>query len=137
MNALGIAGLFLLAAPFPWAQSAPPPDLSDFTRSPTEHVIDSVEDPFRVRTVTGTISTQNSDGGRADVLLEIEGPNDERTIRHVMTGKNGHFRISRVPEGNYRFKATLYGFQSVIGTIVVAKHAPQSSEIKIEMRMGE
>ncbi len=126
-----------MAAPFLHAQTSAPPDLSDFTKSPTERIINTIEDPFRVRTVTGMIGTEKSDGGRAGVLMEIEGPNDEQTVRRVMTGKNGRFKISHVPEGNYRFKATLYGFQSVIGTIVVSKHASQSSEIKIEMRMGD
>lgn len=131
-----IVGIFLLAAPLPWAQTSPPPDVSDFTKSPTERTIDQIEDPFRVRTVMGTISTTAGEEGRADVLLEIEGPNDERTMRHVLTDKHGHFKITKLPEGNYRFKATLYGFQSVMGTIVVSKHAPGTADIKIEMRQG-
>jgi hypothetical protein len=131
-----ITALVLMTAPFLRAQSSAPPDVSGFTKSPTEHIIDTIEDPFRVRNVTGIISTEKSESGRADVLMEIKGPNDDQTVRRVITGKNGRFKISHVPEGNYRFKATLYGFQSVMGTIVVSKHAPQSSEIKIEMKSG-
>ncbi|HEV2467943.1 MAG TPA: carboxypeptidase regulatory-like domain-containing protein [Candidatus Sulfotelmatobacter sp.] len=130
------AGLLFLATPFAWAQTAPPPDLSDFTKSPTEHIIDQIEDPFRVRTVMGTITTTAGEEGRADVLLEIEGPNDERIVRHTLTDKHGRFKISKLPEGNYRFKATLYGFQSVMGTIIVSKHAPATADIRIEMRPG-
>ena len=136
MNVLRTACLLLLAAPFAWTQTTPPPDLSDFTKSPTEHVINQIEDPFRVRTVMGTITTVTSDQGRADVLLEIEGPNDERTVRHALTDKHGRFKIAKVPEGNYRFKATLNGFQSVMGTIIVSKHAPPSADVKIELRLG-
>lgn len=136
MKVLFIAGLLLLAAPFPRAQSSPPPDLSDFTKSPNERTIQQIEDPFRVRTIAGTISTATGEGGRADVLIEIQGPGDERTIRHALTDKHGHFKISKIPEGNYRFKATFFGFQSVTGTIIVSKHAPQMSEIKIEMQLG-
>jgi len=130
-----ITGALLAFASFAAAQSSPPPDLSDFTKSPTEH-IEQIEDPFTVRAVTGTIRTAASEGGRADVLFEMEGPGDERTMRHTLTDKNGHFKISKLPEGNYRFKATLYGFQSVVGTIIVSKRAPATSEIKIEMRIG-
>ena len=131
-----IVGMFLLAAPFSWAQTSPPPDLSDFTKSPTEHIINQIEDPFRVRTVTGMITTTTSNEGRADVLVEIEGPNDERTVRHALTDKHGHFKIAKVPEGNYRFKVTLDGFQSVTGVIIVSKHAALQTDIKIEMRLG-
>ena len=89
-----IVGMCLLAAPFPWAQTSPPPDVSDFTKSPTEHIINQIEDPFRVRTVTGMITTVTSEEGRADDLLEIDGPNDERTMRHVLTDKHGRFKIA-------------------------------------------
>ena len=136
MKLLFIASLLVLAAPFLLAQTSPPPDLSAFTKSPNEHTIQQVEDPFRVRTIAGTISTATGEGGRADVLIEIQGPGDERTIRHALTDKHGHFKISKMPEGNYRFKATFFGFQSVTGTIIVSKHAPQTSEIKIEMQLG-
>lgn len=136
MKTWWIIGALLACAPLVWAQTSPPPDLSDFTKSASEHGIDTVEDPFRVRAVAGTISTATGDAGRANVLFEIEGPGDERTMRHVLTDRNGHFKIPHLPDGNYRFKATLYGFQSVIGTIIVSKHHPAANDIKIEMRTG-
>lgn len=131
-----IAGLVLMVGPFVGEQTPAPPDASDFTKSATEHLINHIEDPFRVRAVMGTITTTAGDEGRADVLFEIEGPNDERTIRHVLTDRHGNFKIAKLPEGNYKFKATLYGFQPVMGTIIVSKHAPSTGEIKIEMRLG-
>ena len=136
MRTCWIIGALLASALFARAQTSPPPDLSDFTKSPAEHGIDTVEDPFRVRAVTGTISTATGDAGRANVLFEIEGPGDERTMRHVLTDKIGHFKISHVSDGNYKFKATLYGFQSVTGTIIVSKRNPAANEITIEMRTG-
>jgi hypothetical protein len=136
MKVLCIVSLLLLAAPFPWAQSSPPLDQSNFTKSPNEHTIQQIEDPFHVRTIAGTITTARGEGGRTDVLLEIQGPGDDLTIRHALTDKHGHFKISKMPEGNYRFKATFFGFQPVTGTIIVSKHAPQVSEIKIEMQLG-
>jgi len=44
--------------------------------------------------------------------------------------------MGRVPLGTYKFKATLSGFQSVTGTIVVSKEAPKKDEVKIQMRVG-
>jgi len=91
-----------------------------------------------VRLVTGVITT-SADGdvpGRAGVLFEIEGPGQERTILHGQTDGHGHFKISRVPEGTYRFKATLKGFSSVMGTIVVSRDAARSSKITIKMPLG-
>ena len=45
-------------------------------------------------------------------------------------------KMSHVPGGTYRFKATLSGFQSVVGTITVSKRAVKTYEIKIEMPVG-
>jgi hypothetical protein len=53
-----------------------------------------------------------------------------------VTDKHGHFRISRVAKGTYRFKATLAGFQSVIGTIVVSKSKGVSREIAIHLSLA-
>jgi hypothetical protein len=138
MKALWIIGTFLVCSPFLRAQNSPFPDLSDFTKSPTEHIIHQIDEPFRVRSVTGTIASEagSDTPGMAGVLLEIEGPAQKRTIRHALSDSRGRFKISRVPEGSYRFKATLNGFQSVVGTIVVSKHAGKSAEIKIRLRLG-
>jgi len=128
---------FLVCPAFLWAQSPPFPDLSDFTKSPTEHVISKIDEPFRVRSVKGLIST-GGDGdipGRAGILFEIEGPGQERRIRSARTDKHGTFKISGVPAGTYKFKTTLDGLQSVIGTLLVSKHSSKSA-IRIKMPFG-
>lgn len=112
--------------------------VGDFTKSPTEHIINRIEQPFVVRSVKGIISRQT--GGPTEplvnVLFEIQGPGADRKIRRVTTDDMGHFKIGRVPAGTYRFKATLNGFQSVMGTITVSKEAPNADEIKIAMSIG-
>jgi carboxypeptidase family protein len=125
---------FLLCTSLGWAQSSAFPDLSDFTRSPTEHIINQVDEPFQVRSVAGTITLPH--GGHAAVLIEIEGPTPARTIRRAETDALGRFRIAHVPDGTYRFKATLNGFQSVVGAIIVSRRTNKPSVIKIEMRLG-
>jgi len=127
---------FFASGVFVWGQDSSFPDLSDFTKSPTEHIINQVYEPFHVKSVTGTITFAGSDEGPRKVLFEIEGPGAERKIRHGVTDSHGHFKISHVPQGTFKFKATLNAYQSVVGTIVVSKHAARSAAITVQMRVG-
>jgi hypothetical protein len=112
--------------------------VGDFTKSPNEHIINQIEHPFVVRSVQGTVSRQA--GGPteplANVLFEIEGPDTDRKLRHATTDENGRFKMGHVPAGTHKFKATLNGFQSVMGTITVSKEAPKTDKIKITMVIG-
>lgn len=111
--------------------------VGDFTKSPTEHIINQIEQPFVVRSVAGVISRKQGDRGPLpDVLFEIQGPGTDRKIRRSRTDEHGRFRIRHVPGGTYKFKATLNGFQSMMGTITVSKKAPKTDEIKIAMPVG-
>ena len=127
---------FLLWTPFVLAQDSSFPDLSDFTKSPTEHFIDEVYEPFHVESVAGVITIERSDQALPKALFEIEGPGSQRRIRHGVSDSRGTFKISHVPYGTYRFKATLNGFSSVIGTIVVSRDAARASRITIKMPVG-
>ncbi|MFZ0980961.1 MAG: prealbumin-like fold domain-containing protein [Candidatus Acidiferrales bacterium] len=112
--------------------------VGDFTQSPTEHIIDRIDQPFVVRSVKGVIG-RRTDGpplALQGVLFEIQGPGAERKIVRATTDKNGRFRIGHVPAGIYKFKATLNGFQSVMGTITVSKDASKLDEIEIAMPIG-
>ncbi|HXN98899.1 MAG TPA: carboxypeptidase-like regulatory domain-containing protein [Candidatus Acidoferrales bacterium] len=109
----------------------------DFSKSPTEHIIVRMEEPFVVRSINGLIIREQSNKEPlTGVLFEIQGPGDERTMRQATTDEHGRFKMGRVPLGTYKFKATFNGFQSVMGTIVVSKAAAQKDEVKIEMRVG-
>jgi carboxypeptidase family protein len=132
----GIAVTLVVCASSLAGQDSSFPDLSSFTKSATEHIINQIDKPFEVKSVKGTISMERSDNRLAGVLFEIEGPGSDRRIRHALSDKHGHFRIPHVPKGTYRFKATLNGFQSVIGMIVVSKPRTKASEINIQMRLG-
>lgn len=111
--------------------------IGDFTKSPTEHIINQIEQPFVVRSVAGVISRMQGDQGPLpDVLFEIQGPSTDRKIRRSKTDQHGRFKIGHVPEGAYKFKATLNGFQSMMGTITVSKKAAKTDEIKFAMPVG-
>lgn len=112
--------------------------VGDFTKSPTEHIINQIDQPFVVQSVKGFISRQSAGPTEplSDVLFEIQGPGADRKIRRGTTDENGRFKIGHVPTGTYKFKATLNGFQSVMGTITVSKRAPKADEIRIAMPIG-
>ena len=111
-------------------------DLADFTKSPTEHIIVFLDEAFVVRSVEGVIRTERGpDDPLSDVLLELQGPGSDKRIRSTRTDRQGRFQMRRVPNGTYRFKATLDGFQSVVGTIVVSKKS-KIKEIEIQMPFG-
>jgi hypothetical protein len=110
--------------------------LKGFTKSPTEHIIAEIDDLFEVRSVHGTVVFKGKDDPLRGVVFEIRGPGGVERIRATRTDSNGRFKIRRVPEGTYTFKATLDGFQSVVGTLVVSKKADRQKTIKIEMPIG-
>ena len=112
--------------------------IEDFTESPTEHIINEIKDPFVVQSVEGKITLGGADRETplADTLFEIQGPGSNRRIRHTTADGNGRFRIGNVPNGTYKFKATLNGFQSVVGNITVSKGASKNQEIEVAMKVG-
>ena len=115
----------------------PQSQVGDFTPSPYEHQINEIGQPFVVRSVMGFITLIKGDERPiAGVLFEIEGPGTDRKIRRCKTDEHGRFKVGHVPEGTYRFKATLSGFQSMMGTITVSKKAAKGDQIKIAMPVG-
>lgn len=112
-------------------------DFADFTKSPTEHALNVVEQPFTVRSVSGLIEFKNGPlEPLANVLLEIQGPGTDKRLRRATTDEHGRFKIGRAPLGTYKFKATLNGYQSSVGTIIVSKAADKATSIRIEMLIG-
>jgi hypothetical protein len=112
--------------------------LAGFSKSPTEHIINQIDEPFVVRSVAGVICFERSDNTcdpLRGVLLEIRGPDDSPTIRHTSSDDQGNFRIRHVPVGAYKFKTTLNGFKSTVGTIVVSKKGKRD-KIRLEVLIG-
>ncbi len=133
-------GLLLLASTMAPAVAALPQSASDdglagFTKSPTEHIINELEEPIVVRKVRGSIVDQGT-FPLPNALFEVRGPGDGKAIKHARTDEHGRFTIRNVPPGTYRFKATMPGFQSVIGTLVVSKKADKTSEVRVKLPFG-
>lgn len=111
--------------------------LGGFTLSPSEHIIKEVDQPFVVRSVHGIITCpEQSDDPLPNALFEIRGPGKDTTIRHTRTDKDDRFRIPHVSQGDYRFKVTFAGNQSVVGVITVSRRAEKKAEIRIAMPVG-
>lgn len=96
-----------------------PSDLAGFTKSTTEHMIVPLETEFFVTCIEGVILSKVDGKPMQNVLFEVRGPSEERTITKAHTDRSGRFRLKAVHPGVYLFKTTANGFQSVIGTIVV------------------
>lgn len=108
--------------------------VTGFAQSP--HVIVELDHPLRARAVKGVIRRKQGDEGPlSGVLFEVRGPGNDRTVRRALTDAQGRFRITGLKAGSYIFKATLEGFQSVAGTIIVVKNA-SSKGVEIRMPVG-
>lgn len=112
----------------------PSGEFKGFTKSQYEHIIERIEEPFVVAFVRGRVIL--SGYPLKCVLFEIRGPGESERIRAAKTRDNGFFYIDRVPEGTYAFKATLAGFQSIVGTIIVSDKADRKKIVEIEMPLG-
>ena len=110
--------------------------VGDFTRAQIEHEITLLEHPIVVNALRGRVcAIHNREAALMNVLVEIQGPGKSRRIRRTTADTEGRFKLNRVPFGTYRFKATLNGWRSVMGEIVLTKVAPLN-EILIEMHPG-
>jgi hypothetical protein len=111
--------------------------LTGFTESPAEHIINEVEEPFFVQEIKGKIINDVGDGWSKEsrVLFEIRrtsgGP-----VRRTLADERGNFIMKHIADGQYCFKATVLGWQSVMGIIIVNKKGGQKSEIVFSMRLG-
>lgn len=112
--------------------------LEGFTEAPDEHIIDEIAEPFVVRAVKGRIDNEAGPGWWKDclVLFEIRGIRKDTEVRRVYADENGSFVMGDVAEGRYCFKATVNGWQSVTGIIIVSKRADPEKSIVFEMKLG-
>jgi len=114
--------------------------IEGFTEANPEHIVNDIKEPFVVRRIQGKILDSSGDPiwfEDLNPLLEIRafGASDA-TVRGVRADLNGNFRMEGVPEGPYCFKATMNGWQSVIGIIIVSKRANSKRSITFKLEIG-
>jgi len=105
-----------------------------FTEAHPEHIIVELREPILVRDMRGDMRDHNGDPEK-DAIFEIRLRSSSQ-IRRAKTNEKGQFKIRHVPAGTYDFKATLDGFQSVVGTVIVSKTADPKARIKLTLNLG-
>lgn len=111
--------------------------LESFTKSESEHIIREINRPFEVCEIKGQIKNEAGDWPEGTrVLFELCKRGKNSKIEKVHSDKKGLFRIKHVENGIYCFKATVNGWQSVLGIIILSKEADPKSEISFEMLLG-
>lgn len=110
-------------------------EFAGFTKSPTEHIIVRLDEPFTVRSVQGQIVSKTDNTKLSGAIFEVRVPGSNKIIGCV-ADKRGRFKFPNLQPGTYVFKATKDGFQSVTGTIVVSKRSSRGASISIAMELG-
>lgn len=112
--------------------------MEGFTEAQAEHIINKITEPFVVRKIKGRIDNVTGDGWFKDqlVLFEIRGIRKDTKVHRIYADETGAFKMDNVREGRYCFKATVNGWQSVMGIIILSKKADPKSSIVFEMKLG-
>jgi hypothetical protein len=111
--------------------------IAGFTVSPSEHIIDEIDEPFVVRRIQGRIDSEAGEWPEDwPILFEIRGIPHNANVRGVHADAKGVFKMGHVKEGRYCFKATVDGWQSVVGIIVVDRKADPANKITFVMNLG-
>jgi hypothetical protein len=111
-------------------------EMKGFTKSPTEHIVERLDDQVPVRRVEGIVTSKSLSKPLAGVLVEIRGPGANEKVTSAVTDRNGRFKFRQLPEGDYAIKITSNGFRSVFGRVSVQPSAKQSRPLRIELLHG-
>lgn len=113
-------------------------ELHGFSKSASEHIINRFPEVITVTTVDGAIRAATSDEPLPNALFEIRGPGDSERVVGTRTNREGSFRLKRIHPGEYVFKVTLDGFQSVVGRLRVVPDAKANGmrKIRITLNLG-
>jgi hypothetical protein len=111
--------------------------LEGFTQAAAEHIINEIKQPCIVKNIRGKILNATGHGWTKNVrvLFEIRRTEGGNIIKTYADDK-GNFKMKDIPEGQYFFKATVLGWQSVMGVIIVNKSANPNSQIVFKMLLG-
>jgi hypothetical protein len=110
--------------------------LKGFTTSPTEHIMNERPGVISVRVAQGRITEAASKTGVPGAVVEVRKADPRAKVQNATSNEHGRFRLRKLSEGEYVFKVTRDGFQSVFGRLRVSKHAPSDGRFDIELKQG-
>ncbi len=110
-------------------------EFKGFTKSPTEHIINRYEGVIEARQFEGSV-TDPTGAPMVGVIVEVRGPDSSERIKAAVTDERGHFKIGRLRNGTYAFKATCNGFQSVVGKLRIDSGTAKNGSAKIILHVG-
>jgi len=90
-----------------------------------------IEEPFRVRTVSGKL--RYASGPLPGAFFEVR--DSAGKVYSSKSNLKGDFVIAQLRSGAYIFKATKDGFQSVVGAVIVSDDARQG-RIELYLKAG-
>jgi hypothetical protein len=93
-----------------------------------------LQDPLKVREAKGVVMLPASKDPIPNALVEFR--DAEGQIIATKTDSRGRFQFHHLTAGTYKFKTTLSGFSSVIGTVVLDKTVKSLDVISVEMPVG-
>jgi len=132
-------GVILLTATLASAQErfgAENERLKGFTKSPTEHIMNQHPGVISVRVLQGRITEEASNTGVPGALVEVRKADPDAKVHGATSDDSGRFRLRKLSEGEYVFKVTRDGFQSVFGRFRISKHAPSKARFDVELKQG-
>jgi len=110
-------------------------EFKGFTRSPTEHIINSYKRVVTARTFEGSV-VDPSGAPIQGAIVEVRGPGAITRVRGTETDRRGQFRVGRLSAGAYAFKSTHDGFQSVVGQLKIDSSKERKVPTKITLQVG-
>jgi len=91
---------------------------------------------IEVRSIHGTITGPRAAWPEPGAIFEIRTEDADGKVRGAVANEKGRFKMRGVPQGEYVFKATQNGFQSVFGRIRVSRKAKAKNDVRIALEVG-
>jgi hypothetical protein len=100
-------------------------------------IIHELADAIMVRSAKGEVRIQSSlpDDPLEGATVEIFG-SDQSGGRSGETDSHGRFIIKGLREGRYSFHIGKPGFNSVVGQLIISRHASPQKKIHVELSFG-
>jgi hypothetical protein len=113
-------------------------EFETFNRPNEAYMTQYITDPFTVRRVQGCLTSQGGPWPEGvQVVFEIRAKGGDPRIYHAEADEKGDYRLPKLPEGEYCFRAMAVGWQTVCGVVIVSRKAPRKAQVSFEMPLDK